>query len=102
MPNVLVCGRGGYSFLRVEETTDFKDVKRLDIKTDGTQKGFLFGAGVEAAVASSLSARAECNRGNYGDGLKSSKMQLGCHWASEFRTKLATRDLLASENIHTA
>lgn len=75
--NIMLYGRGGYSWLRVAEKTDFRDVKRLDTESSGTRKGMSLGAGVEAAVASGLSARAEYNQTNYGKGLKSSKVQLG-------------------------
>lgn len=75
--NIMVYGRGGYSWLRVDEKIDFRDVKRLDIESSGTRKGLLLGAGVEAAVTSGITARAEYNQTNYGDGLKASKVQLG-------------------------
>lgn len=75
--NILLYGRAGYSWLRANETTDFQDVKRLDIKRSGTKKGMLKGGGVETAVASGVSARAEYNRVNYCEGLKSSRIQLG-------------------------
>jgi outer membrane immunogenic protein len=75
--NILIYGRAGYSWLRTKETTDFNDVKRLDIESNGTKKGLLLGAGVETAVTSAVSARAEYNQVNYGEGLKSSRVQLG-------------------------
>jgi outer membrane immunogenic protein len=75
--NIMLYGRGGYSWLSFDEKTDFRDVKRLDIESSGTKKGLLLGAGVEAAVTSGVRARAEYNQTNYGEGLKSSKVQLG-------------------------
>lgn len=74
---IMLYGRGGYSWLRVDEKTDFGDVKRLDIESSATRKGLLLGAGVEAAVTSGVRARAEYNQTDYGEGLKSSKMQVG-------------------------
>lgn len=76
-PNVLLYGRAGYSWLRVRETTDFRPAALKDLKTSGTEKGFLWGAGVEAAVTRGVFARAEYGRVNYRDGLTSSKIQLG-------------------------
>ena len=75
--NIMLYGRAGYSWLRVGEKTDFRDVKRVDVESSGTKKGLLLGAGVEAAISSGLSARAEYNRTDYGRGLNSSKVQLG-------------------------
>ena len=75
--NVLLYGRAGYSWLRVRETTDFRATNLKDLKTSSTEKGFLWGAGIEAAVTQGVSARAEYARVNYRDGLASSKVQLG-------------------------
>lgn len=76
-PNVLLYGRAGYSWLRVRETTDFRATNLTDLRHDGTEKGFLWGAGVETRLASGMFARGEYNRANYGSGLTSSKIQLG-------------------------
>ncbi len=75
--NIMLYGRSGYNWLRVDEKTDFRDVKRLDIESSGTRKGLLLGAGVEAAITTGVTARAEYNQTNYGNGLKSSKMPVG-------------------------
>lgn len=75
--SVLVYGRVGYSWLRVRETTDFRAVNLADLKTSGTEKGFLWGAGLETALMPGLFARAEYDRANYRDGLTASKVQLG-------------------------
>lgn len=72
--NIMLYGRAGYSWLRVVEKTDFRDVKRLNIESSGTKKSLLLGAGVEAAVTSGVTARAEYNQTNFGEGLKSSKI----------------------------
>ncbi|WP_137863146.1 MULTISPECIES: porin family protein [unclassified Sphingomonas] len=76
-PNVLLYGRAGYSWLRVRETTDFRAANLKDIDSSVTEKGFLWGGGVEAGVMPGVYARAEYNRANYRDGLKTSKVQLG-------------------------
>ena len=68
--NIMLYGRAGYRWLRVDKKTDFRDVKRLDIENSGTKKGLLLGAGVEAAVTSGATARAEYNQTNFGEGLK--------------------------------
>ncbi|WP_204319679.1 outer membrane protein, partial [Klebsiella aerogenes] len=49
-PNVLLYGRAGYSWLRVRETTDFRAANLKDIDSSVTEKGFLWGGGVEAGV----------------------------------------------------
>ncbi len=76
-PNVLIYGRAGYSWLRVRETTDFNAASLEDISVDATEKGFLWGAGVETRTSSGLFARGEYNRTNYGAGLTASKIQFG-------------------------
>lgn len=76
-PSVLVYGRAGYSWLRVRETTDFRAANLADLKTSGTEKGLLWGAGLETALMPGVFARAEYNRANYRDGLTASKAQLG-------------------------
>lgn len=75
--NVLLYGRVGYSWLRGRETTDFRATNLNDLKSSGTEKGFLWGAGAEAALAPGFFARAEYDRVNYRDGLTSSKVLLG-------------------------
>lgn len=75
--SVLVYGRAGYSWLRVRETTDFRAVNLADLKTSGTESGFLWGAGLETALMPGVFARAEYDRANYRDGLTASKVQLG-------------------------
>lgn len=75
--NVLLYGRAGYSWLRGRETTDFHAANLNDLKSSGTEKGFLWGAGAEAALAPGFYARAEYDRVNYRDGLTSSKVLLG-------------------------
>lgn len=75
-PTVLLYGRAGYSWLRVRETTDFRATNLKDLKTSSTEKGFLWGAGVETNLGGGLFARAEYNRVNYGNGLTSPKVQL--------------------------
>lgn len=75
--NIMLYGRGGYRWRHADETTDFRDVKWLDIESSGTKKGLLAEAGVEVAVTSGLSARAEYKRTNYGKGLSRPKMQIG-------------------------
>lgn len=75
--NVLLYGRAGYSWLRARETTDFHATNLKDLKSNGTEKGFLWGAGAEAALAPGFYARAEYNRVNYRDGLTASKVLLG-------------------------
>ncbi|MES2056209.1 MAG: porin family protein [Pseudomonadota bacterium] len=76
-PTVLLYGRAGYSWLRVREKTDFRDSALKDLNTSGTEKGFLYGAGIETAISPGVFVRAEYDRVNYGDGFKSSKAQLG-------------------------
>lgn len=76
-PNVLLYGRAGYSWLRVRETTDFRATNLKDLKSSSTEKGFLWGAGIEAGVTQGVSARAEYVRVNYRDGLTASKIQMG-------------------------
>ena len=76
-PNVLLYGRAGYSWLRVRETTDFRAANLKDIRTNLTEKGFLWGAGIEAGVSPGVYARAEYDRANYRDGLTSTNIRLG-------------------------
>lgn len=74
---LLVYGRAGYSWLRTRETTDFQDAALQDLSVGATEKGFLWGAGLETALSSGAFVRAEFNQANYGDGLKAPKVQLG-------------------------
>ena len=76
-PNVLLYGRAGYSWLRVRETTDFRATNLKDLRTSGTEKGFLWGAGIEAGISPGMYARAEYSRANYRDGLTASNVRLG-------------------------
>lgn len=75
--NVLLYGRVGRSWLRVREKTDFRATNLRDLDTSGTEGGFLWGGGVETGLAPGIFARAEYDHVNYGDGLTSSKIQLG-------------------------
>jgi len=76
-PTVLLYGRVGYSWLRVREKTDFRAITSKDLDTSATEKGFLYGGGIETAVSPGLFVRAEYNRINYHDGLKTSRASLG-------------------------
>lgn len=76
-PTVLLYGRAGYSWLRVREKTDFRAVASKDLSTSATEKGFLYGGGIETAISPGLFVRAEYNRVNYRDGLKTSRALLG-------------------------
>ncbi len=76
-PTVLLYGRAGYSWLRIREKTDFRATTSKDLSTSSTAKGLLYGGGLEVAVSPGLFVRAEYNRVNYGDGLKTSKALLG-------------------------
>jgi opacity protein-like surface antigen len=76
-PTVLLYGRAGYSWARVREVTDFRASTSTDIRKSGTEKGFLYGGGIETAITAGFSARAEFNQINYGDGFKSSRAQVG-------------------------
>ncbi|MGV3481857.1 MAG: outer membrane protein [Sphingobium sp.] len=75
--NILVYGRAGYSWLRVREKTDFVATATKDIRTGATESGFLYGGGIETAIAPGFFVRAEYNRVNYRDGLRASRTQLG-------------------------
>ncbi|MEG3177270.1 porin family protein [Sphingomonas sp. RB3P16] len=81
-PSVLLYGRAGYSWLRVKEQTDFSAVAGSDLDIRSTRKGFLFGGGIEAKVTHRSFVRAEYNRSNYRNGLKSSKVLIAL--ASKF------------------
>lgn len=76
-PSALVYGRAGYSWLRVHEKTDFRAVASKDLDSWGTEKGSLFGGGIEMAVSHRMFVRAEYNRVNYGHGLATSKALIG-------------------------
>lgn len=76
-PNVLLYGRVGYSWLRTREITDFRAANLQDLSASGTEKGFLWGGGVESKLAGGFFARGEYSRSDYGAGLISSKVQLG-------------------------
>ncbi|QNQ08994.1 outer membrane protein [Sphingomonas alpina] len=75
--SILVYGRAGYSWLRVREKTDFRDIALKDKESSSTEGGILYGGGIETAISSGYFVRAEYNRVNYGDGFKSSKILLG-------------------------
>lgn len=76
-PSALVYGRAGYSWLRVHEKTDFRAAASKDLDSWGTEKGFLFGGGIEMAVSHRMFVRAEYDRVDYGHGLTTSKALIG-------------------------
>ncbi|WP_165191724.1 outer membrane beta-barrel protein [Caulobacter soli] len=76
LPNALLYGRAGYSWLRVKEKTEF--VANLkDVKDRYTEGGLLYGVGLEAAVSEGAFLRAEYSRVKYNDDFSSSKAQVG-------------------------
>lgn len=75
-PSVLMYARAGYSWQRIEEQTDFTAIASRDLNTSSTKKGFLFGGGVEAKFTDRLFVRAEYDRMNYRNGLKTSKAMI--------------------------
>lgn len=75
-PRLLLYGRGGYSWLRTQERIDFVG-DRADIKRWHTESGFMYGAGVEAALSKGFYVRAEYNLADYSEGLSASRALLG-------------------------
>jgi outer membrane immunogenic protein len=74
-PNVLFYGRGGYRWLRTEQSitgqvTGNRSFKRIE-------KGITYGGGLEFAVSENLSLRGEFNRTKFSKDLRQNKISLG-------------------------
>ena len=73
--NVLIYGRGGYRWLRTEQSIVGQVTGNRSFKR--TEKGFTYGGGLEFAVSENLSLRGEFNRTKYSKDLRQNKISLG-------------------------
>ncbi|OAN98189.1 hypothetical protein A8B75_19890 [Sphingomonadales bacterium EhC05] len=70
-----VYGRGGYRWLRTEESVAGQTSDNISRKQ--TEKGFTYGGGVELALSEKFSLRAEFNRTKFNKNLRQNKVSLG-------------------------
>ena len=74
-PNILIYGRGGYRWLRTEQSITSQATGNRTFKR--TEKGLTYGGGLEFAVSENLSLRGEFNRTKYSKDLRQNKISLG-------------------------
>jgi outer membrane immunogenic protein len=74
-PNILIYGRGGYRWLRTEQSITGQVTGNRSFKR--TEKGLTYGGGLEFAVSENLSLRGEFNRTKYSKDLRQNKISLG-------------------------
>lgn len=71
----LIYGRGGYEWLKTDRTVAPNG--SAGVTTGRTERGFLYGGGVEVAVTRNFSLRAEYDRANLSRDLRQSRISLG-------------------------
>ena len=72
---LLIYGRGGYRWLKTRQDITGQALGNTSFKL--TEKGFTYGAGVEAALTKNIALRAEFDRTNYSKNFSQNKAAIG-------------------------